>query len=227
MRQASARRSLSKKAAPANGLHEPAWEIARLFPLQGHWSEGDYLALDTNRLVELTNGRIEVLPMPTTSHQFVVLFLYRFLFAFVEKNKLGIVLLAPLPVRLWPKNIREPDVVFMAVENADRIEEEFWQRADLMMEVVSKGGRKRDLVEKRRDYARAGIPEYWIVDPQLEQITVLRLRGKQYVVHGEFKKGERATSVLLPGFAVDVTAVLEAGATAERAKRGRRRSSGR
>ena len=83
--------------------------------------------------------------------------------------------------------------------------------ADLVMEVVSAGdeARRRDLTQKREEYAQAGIPEYWIVDPELGQITVLTLEDQIYVVHGEFKRGDRATSKLLPGFAVDVTSALE------------------
>jgi Uma2 family endonuclease len=78
------------------------------------------------------------------------------------------------------------------------------------MEVVSGAAedRKRDLVKKRAEYARARISEYWIVDPKLQQITVLRLKGKTYEVHGVFKDGESATSRLLPGFAVDVSTVF-------------------
>jgi Uma2 family endonuclease len=81
--------------------------------------------------------------------------------------------------------------------------------AELAMEVVSDDDRRRDLETKRFEYARAGISEYWIVDPLKEQITVLKLDGSAYVVHGEFKKGDRATSVLLPGFSVDVAEALK------------------
>jgi Uma2 family endonuclease len=56
-----------------------------------------------------------------------------------------------------------------------------------------------------------GIPEYWIVDPQTERITVLTLKGKRYRVLGEFAPGQKATSALLDGFRVDVSAVFEAG----------------
>lgn len=48
---------------------EPAWDIARIFPRQGTCSEEEYLALETNRLVECSHGHIEKLPMPTQSHQ--------------------------------------------------------------------------------------------------------------------------------------------------------------
>jgi Uma2 family endonuclease len=74
------------------------------------------------------------------------------------------------------------------------------------MEVVSVGeeARDRDTRQKPLDYAAAGIPEYWIVDPENRTITVLSLDGTEYFPRGVFGEGEVAESVLLPGFAVDV-----------------------
>jgi Uma2 family endonuclease len=193
-----------------NRESEPAWEIARLFPTQGNWDEVDYLELDGNYLVELNNGSIEVLPMPTTTHQFIMLYLYGLLLSFVSRRGLGTVVVAPLRIHLGPKKFREPDVVFMLRKHAHRIGEQYWEGADLVMEVVSGGeeDRRRDLFEKRRDYARAGIPEYWIVDPQEERIIVLRLSGKRYLSEGSFSIGQTASSILLPGFSVDVKEVF-------------------
>ena len=76
------------------------------------------------------------------------------------------------------------------------------------MEVVSEDDPGRDLDTKRGEYAQAGIPEYWIVDPQQQRIIVLRLDGDRYLEHGTFGPGQRATSHLLPGFDVDVSAAL-------------------
>ena len=62
---------------------------------------------------------------------------------------------------------------------------------------------------KPREYAQAGIPEYWIVDPQTESITVLALdSGSVYVETAVCRSGEAAESALLDGFRVDVAAVL-------------------
>ncbi|HEY1860310.1 MAG TPA: Uma2 family endonuclease, partial [Gemmataceae bacterium] len=142
--------------------------MAHVLPAQGRWTEEEYLALGDNRIVEFSNGRLEVPPLPTTSHQLMVLYLCDLLRAFTARRNLGITLVAALPVRLWRSKYREPDVVFMRKEHEDRIHDEWWDGADLVMEVVSKDAkdRRRDLVTKRREYARAGIPEYWIVDPQ-------------------------------------------------------------
>ncbi|CAN5853723.1 Uma2 family endonuclease [soil metagenome] len=187
---------------------EPAWEVARLFPDQGEWSEEEYLDLNVNRLVEFSHGSVEVLTMPTTSHQLIVAYLYGALLSFASARQLGTVLFAPLRVRLWAGKYREPDVILMLAEHADRIGELYWEGADLVMEVVSDDDRRRDLDTKRREYARAGIPEYWIVDPLQGRIIVLRLDGDRYLEHGSFARGEQASSCLLDGFRVDVAEAL-------------------
>ena len=212
------------RPGPERGGPEPTWEVAYLFPAQGDWSEEEYLALRGNRLVELSVGVVEVLPVPTTSHQLLVAYLYGALLAFAGGRDLGTVLFAPLRVRLWRGKFREPDVVFMRKEHAGRIGEDFWDRADLIMEVVSddEEDRRRDLETKRREYARAGIPEYWIIDPREERILVLRLAGRRYAVHGEFSRGTSASSHLLPGFSVDVNEALSRRAGAAAAGKGGR-----
>jgi Uma2 family endonuclease len=191
---------------------EPAWEVAHLYPLQGQWSETEYFALPGNFLIDYEDGIIEVLPVPTIPHQVIVAFLFRLLADFVERHQLGMPLFAPARVRLWRGKFREPDVLFMLRAHADRVKREFWEGADLVMEIVSddRKDRERDLVEKPLEYARARIPEYWIIDPKEASITVLKLKGRKYVVHGTFTPGQVATSALLGGFQVDVEAVLSA-----------------
>lgn len=191
---------------------EPVWEIARLFPYQGDWTEADYLALETNRLIELDNGRLIFLPMPTVAHQLILGELVCRFHDFVRANHLGTVLPAPLPVRLGEGRYCEPDIVFMNQARVNAIEGDYPDGADLLVEVVigDEEDRKRDLKSKRAEYARAGVAEYWIVDPQKRQIIVLTLAEDEYVEHGMFSEGERATSVLLDGFAVAVTAVFAA-----------------
>jgi Uma2 family endonuclease len=203
--------STSNDGTGAPAAPEPTWDIAQLFPAQGTWSEQEYLDLKGNRLVEFSHGIVEVLTLPNEPHQLIVLFLCDMLRAFVKPAKLGKVLVASFRVRLWDGKIRQPDVMFMRAENAARRSKEFWDGADLVMEVVSEDDRRRDLETKRFEYARAGISEYWIVDPQYRRITVLTLEGQRYVVHGEFGEGTLASSVLLPGFEVSVSETFLAG----------------
>ncbi len=192
----------------------PTWEIAYLFPAQGAWTEHDYLALDGVcdgvPRVELSNGRLEVLPMPTQTHQLILAFLFQLLTAFVHIHAPGMVLFSGMKVRLKKAQYREPDVLYMKAEHARRRHEKYWDGADLVMEVVSPDpkDRERDWEIKPREYARAGIAEYWIIDPGQRLIRVLTLKGKAYQVHGDSGPGTQANSVLLPGFAVSVDAVL-------------------
>lgn len=192
---------------------EPAWDVARLFPVQGSWSVSDYIGLTdlTNQLVEFTDGNIEVLEMPTQTHQILVRFLLDVLRAFVEPRQLGEVLFAPLRVRIGTSKFREPDVVFMHADHASRRQEDYWEGADLVMEVVSHHpvGRRRDIESKRLDYAEAAIPEYWIVDPIEMRVTVLALVGDAYEEHGCFVTGQIASSRLLSGFSVDVAQLFQ------------------
>jgi Uma2 family endonuclease len=188
---------------------EPAWRIALLFPPQGSWTEADYLALDAGRLVEFERGCIEVFDMPSKEHQRIVQFVYRMLFAFVEAQILGEVFVAPLPVRLWEKKFREPDVLFVAKDRADY--QGYPEGADLVVEVLSDdpASRRRDLVTKRDEYSKAEVSEYWMIDPQERQVTVGNLQGGVYEVR-EYGDGDIARSIRLPGFELSVTAILNA-----------------
>ena len=200
---------------PKRKFGEPPWDIALLYPVQGEWTEEEYLALETkseNRMIELVNGAIEVLPLPDTYHQRIALYLYRHFHGYVRGNKSGEVLMAPLPVRLWENQMREPDVAYFRTR---RIKDPRKppEGADLVMEIVCPGqeNRDRDLKDKRKAYAKARIPEYWIIDPELQAITILTLGAKTYKIHGKYKPGDLATCKLLPGFTIDVTEVFAAG----------------
>lgn len=189
---------------------QPTWELATYYPNQGDWTEAEYFALHPDRGVELSDGCLEFLPMPTEHHQEVAAFLFELLRNFVRPLKLGKVLYSGLRVRLRSGKIREPDVVFMATQNASRRSDAYWRGADLAMEVVSPDDPKRDLEVKREEYAAAGIQEYWIVDPRDSTITLLVLEqpGQPYVEAGRFVAGQEVESRLLPGFRVNVAAAF-------------------
>jgi Uma2 family endonuclease len=214
--------SISSSPEPAAPCHvptsgTPAWDLALLYPLQGAWSQEEYLSLTdhTRWLVEYTAGTIEVLPMPTIELQLILKFLFRALDTFIERERLGVVLFAPTRVYLDPDKYREPDIVYTSARRHAGSNKRFYQGADLVIEVVSEDAdaRARDFNQKSIDYAGGGIPEYWIVDPHDKAITVLSLAGNAYRTHGKFGEGEVASSKLLIGFSVAVTDVFQAAKT--------------
>src|SRR5918992_5525491 len=210
---------LTGEGKMATGMRPPAlklvWEAGGLeidlLPLQGLWTEEQYLRLtdQTNRFIEFTEGSVEVLPIPTRKHQAISRFLFLAFLAFVQPRG-GTVFYAPLRVRVAPGRFREPDLLLLLNVNDPRNQNAFWLGSDLVVEIVSPDDVERDTVIKRADYAEAGIPEYWIVNPKEATITVLKLDNGVYMTHGVFGRGETATSALLTGFTVSVDGVCDA-----------------
>lgn len=182
-----------------------------ILPPQGQWTDEQYLVLTDhrNRLIELTDGVLEVLPMPTDKHQSILKFLFLAFFRFVEVPG-GIVQFAPLRLQVRPGKYREPDLLVLSSATDPRRSDRFWTGADLAVEVVSPDKPGRDLVDKVLDYAEARVSEYWIVNPVSETITIYELTGSTYRNAGEYGRGAKALSVLLAGFSVVVNDVLDA-----------------
>ena len=119
-------------------------------------------------------------------------------------------LFAPVRLRIRPAKFREPDILLLLSATDERRQNRFWLGADLALEVVSEDKPERDLIDKRSDYAEAHVHEYWIVNPQTNVITVLRLQGDRYEEAGTYGRGHRAESVLMPDFSVAVNDVFNA-----------------
>ena len=180
-------------------------------PLQGLWTEAQYLRLTDHArlLIEFTDGRLEVLPMPTDRHQGILQFLFLALAPLVGASG-GTVRFAPLRLRIRDGKFREPDLLLVRDADDPRRQNDYWRGADLVMEVVSPDDPGRDTQVKRRDYAEARIPEYWIVNPVDETITVLILADEAYRQHGVFRRGQQADSQCLGGFVLGVADVFDA-----------------
>jgi Uma2 family endonuclease len=189
---------------------EPAWDIAKLFPDQGSWSEDDYFHLPDQRLIEYVDGRIEVLEMPSERHQRIIIFLLKLFSRFIDDRRLGFIMLAPFKVKLRSGKFREPDLMFLLAKNYHKRHEQYWDGADLVVEVVSPDDPERDIVTKHKEYAQAGIAEYWLVNPLNESISVFVLDKDvtEFRNHGVFLRGQTATSKLLEGLSIDVTSTF-------------------
>ena len=177
----------------------------------GTCTEAQYLQWTEHcrRLLEFTDGRLDILPMPTDRHQVIV----RFLLLALLPQALelgGTALFAPLRLRIRDGKFREPDLLLVLDASDPRRGIQFWTGADLVVEVVSPDDPERDRRDKRLDYAEARIPEYWIVNPLDETVTVLVLAGFAYREHGVFAKGRQVASVCLPDCSLDVASLFDA-----------------
>ena len=168
----------------------------------------DYLTFPNDgRRPELVDGEHFVTPSPNTKHQRVVGRLFYALQEFLGKQPLGEVLLSPYDIVLSDLDVVEPDLVYVSRENRGRITAVNLQGPpDLAVEVISESSRRHDEVTKRKLYERAGVKEYWIVDPEIETVKVHRLTGGALARIAESSRegGDRLGSPLLPGFSLEL-----------------------
>jgi Uma2 family endonuclease len=127
-----------------------------------------------SRIVEWVNGEAVIHMPPALEHQDIVGFLDRLLSLFVHFFDLGILILAPFEVRLWPSGpAREPDLIFVAKQNLSKlIPERFQGGPDLLVEIISPSSVTEDRVRKFTEYEQAGVREYWLIDPRPHQQQV-------------------------------------------------------
>ena len=184
-------------------------DLLAVLPAQGEWRDEDYLWVtrNTRRLVELNAGKLEILPMPTQQHQLIVGALFLALHSHLGAK--GVVLFAPLRLRIEEGRYREPDLVAMLSAADPRRGDAHWTGADLVVEVLSPDDPSRDLVTKRAEYALARVPEYWVVDPRARSLAVLSLTGSAYRDHAVFLSGARVKSPLLADFEMPLDRLFE------------------
>jgi Uma2 family endonuclease len=130
---------------------------------------------------ELIDGELIVTPSPIPVHQIVSLNLVRQLDQHVNATGLGRLLYAPVDIRFTPGNVLIPDIVFITCDRLHIIGPKAIDGPpDLVIEILSPGTRQRDLSVKHSLYARFGVGEYWIVDPEARTMSVFSLIGDRY-----------------------------------------------
>lgn len=170
----------------------------------------DWLAYpDDGRLYEIIGGELFVSPPPIIRHSRIARELGTRIHAFLDRAHLGELFFAPTGVRLGDEDVVEPDLLVVLREHADRIGEQVIDGPpDLCVEILSAGSARRDLTTKRELYARAGVPEYWIVDPETASVEVLRLDRGAYARAGLYRKGDTLRSPLLEGLQIPLAGVF-------------------
>lgn len=155
--------------------------------------------VDEDTSAEWVNGTVEFISPASIPHQMIVAFLVQLLGLFVRERHLGMVLAAPLKMKLEQYG-PEPDIVFVAEAHKERWRETYLDGpADLVIEVVSPDSTERDRGRKYVAYEKAGIPEYWLFDPVRKEAYFYRL-GEDGRYHAILPEGGRYTTPLLPGF---------------------------
>ena len=174
-------------------------------PKQGEWTYSDYAALDDGQRYEIVNGVLLMTPAPSWSHQEVVLEIVSYLRTYLRKTGLGGVFVAPVDVELSPHDVFQPDIVVLLKEGREKLKDRHIVGApDLVIEVTSPGTRVFDRLNKYDAYARAGVPEYWLANPETQSVEVLLFDGQTYRSLGIFEGLATLPSRVVPGLDVHV-----------------------
>ena len=132
----------------------------------------EYLADEgENHCTEWVNGKVIDISMVSGEHSDASLFIMVLLHLWAEEHEAGLVHYAVFNMKTGPGLPgRSPDVMFIATAHQDRIRRNFLDGpADIVVEVISPESRQRDTVDKMREYAQGGVPEYWVVDYENQQ----------------------------------------------------------
>ena len=146
--------------------------------------------LPEGTLAEVIDNTLYMSPTPITIHQWILRKLSTEIDSFLTENNLGELFFAPFDVFLDEKsNAVQPDILVVLNESEHIIDESSTIHGvpDFIIEILSPGNKKHDLVTKKELYERFGVKEYWVIDPIEKEATGFSLANLRY---SEFFKGK-------------------------------------
>lgn len=173
----------------------------------------DYrLIPDDGKRHELIDGEHVRSPSPNTKHQRIARTLLTALTNFLRDHPLGEIFIAPYDVVLSDFDVVQPDLIFVATAQAAIVTEANIRGIPtLVVEILSEGNRKLDETIKRQRYEHYGIPEYWIIDPALDQVKIYRLTDSRYGQASvlSLEAQELLTTPLLPALSLPLVTLFK------------------
>ncbi len=169
----------------------------------------DYVLLPEDRRYEVIDGELYLTPAPRPYHQTVLKRLGFLLDAHVGRHRSGELFIAPCDVVLSRFDVLQPDIFFIVEQRRAIIGEKYISEApDLVVEVLSPGTRTRDRVAKAKQYAKFGVREMWIADPDGKTIEVLVHSESGFRREALYSGQDVLRSPLLPGLEVPLASVF-------------------
>jgi Uma2 family endonuclease len=159
---------------------------------------------DEDTLAEWVDGDVIMTSPASLRHQSIGRFLAQIMGVYVEEHDLGTLIVPPFQMRLASSG-REPDLLFVAAEHLHRLRDTYLDGpADLAVEIISPESAGRDRGDKFYEYEQAGIPEYWLLDPQARRVEFYQLDpAGVYQLIAPDQEGIYRSAVL-PGFWLQV-----------------------
>ncbi|HEV2176403.1 MAG TPA: Uma2 family endonuclease [Terriglobia bacterium] len=172
------------------------------------FTHADFLQLPGDRRYEIVDGEVLATLWPYVSHQRIVGRCLFPLLLYLKQHPLGVAF-TYLDVILSDHDVLEPDIVVVLNERRNILQDWIRGTPDIVIEVLSSSTAGNDRGPKLKAYARFGVSEYWIVDPNARAIEAYRLGKEGYEPPRIFREQEDLTSLALPGFVLPVGKVFE------------------
>lgn len=170
----------------------------------------DYTLMPEDKRCELIEGEFFMTPSPTSVHQLASIRLEHHLSEHVQRKKLGLVLNAPMDVVLSDEDVVQPDIIFISNERKGILTKENIRGApDLLVEILSPSNAKRDLVIKKKIYAKFAVREYWIVDPEAKTAEVMTWTENGFKTIQVYPENGTLRSEIIPEFSFPVATLFE------------------
>ena len=167
---------------------------------------------DDGKRHELIDGEHYVTRSPNPRHQRILGELHLAIGMYLKAHPIGDVFFALLDVVISEFDIVEPDLLYMSRERATQVLAPEYIRGvpELVVEVASKGTRKRDETIKRALYERSGVSEYWVVDPEIDVVRVYRKGEDRFERPVELRRdaGDTLTTSLSPGLEISIAEIF-------------------
>lgn len=187
-------------------------EEQALYLKQGEYTYEDYLKIpeEPGYRFEILEGVLVKEPSPTMCHQRVSRELgYQLYTYFSDFDPGGELFFAPLDVTLTPSNVLQPDILFVSgarkdIMRAERID----GPCELVVEIMSPSNRRKDRLRKMEIYRKAGIPHYWLVDPEESTLEAFMLQNGNYALIAAGGPGDKLTHHAFPGLDLDLERVF-------------------
>ncbi|MCD8222387.1 MAG: Uma2 family endonuclease [Clostridiales bacterium] len=186
----AADRGRDQKSAMSAGsamIREPAVAYGLSQGQQGGYTLKDYYALPDERRAELIDGRIYDMAAPTSIHQILVSEIWSVLRTHIRKQGGEcIAMVSPLDVQLDcdDRTMVQPDIVVIC-DRSRIIQRCVYGAPDMVVEILSKSTRKKDMFIKLNKYMAAGVREYWMVDAKQKRVIVYDFETENYpVIYG-------------------------------------------
>lgn len=203
------------KETPSVAQPDKVYEKASEYSFDGKkatYEEFLVLQQESDERYEYIDGEIYLLASPRTAHQIAITELFGIFYNFFQgTNCTPMVAPYDIELRRTPENINivQPDIMIICDLEEKLNEDDYYKGVpSLVVEVLSKSTKRKDLIKKLDLYMSCGVNEYWIVNPDNKEVTVYLFEDNNISNNTTYKNNEAAQSFIFNGLSAEISMIF-------------------